>query len=138
MSMAPVLQSGREEALMKDIRKRGRPVFFLMIVLALVVSLPHPTAMAALISTDAAAGSPQGSDAREHVRQFLAREDVRAALVSQGIDPVEADARVDSLTDAEIAQIADRIDALPAGGVLGLVIVVLVIVLLVIVILKLV
>jgi hypothetical protein len=44
---------------------------------------------------------------------------------------------VAGLTDAEIAQIADRIDELPAGGVLGAVILVLVIVLLVVVILKL-
>lgn len=123
---------------MRGIRKRGRPVFFLMLVLAVVISVPHTAAVAALIPTDAATGSPQGKDNREQVRQFLAREDVRAALVAQGIDPAEADARVGGLTDAEVAQIVDRIDELPAGGVLGFVIVVLVIVLLVIIILKLV
>ena len=46
--------------------------------------------------------------------------------------------RVDSLTDAEISTIKDKIVNLPAGGeVLGLVILVLVIVLLVVVIMRL-
>jgi hypothetical protein len=44
---------------------------------------------------------------------------------------VEVEARVASLTDAEIDQFASRLDELPAGGVLGFVILVLVIVLLV-------
>ena len=35
---------------------------------------------------------------------------------AQGIDPLEAMARVDSLTDAEARQIADQIEELPAGG----------------------
>lgn len=118
--------------------KKGKPVFTLMIVLGLLMALPHPAALAALVPTGAALNSPNEAENREKVLQFLAREDVRAALIAQGIDPAEADARVAGLTDAEIAQIADRIDELPAGGVLGAVILVLVIVLLVVVILKLV
>jgi hypothetical protein len=46
----------------------------------------------------------------------LAREDVRNALVSQGIDPVEAKNRFDSLTDEEATRVADQLQALPAGG----------------------
>jgi hypothetical protein len=70
--------------------------------------------------------------------QSLAREDVRAALTAQGLDPEEVQARVASLTDAEIQQIADQLDQLPAGGDgLGVVIAVLLIILLVILILKL-
>jgi hypothetical protein len=66
-----------------------------------------------------------------------AREDVRTALLAQGIDPAEAQARIESLTDSELSQIASQIDKLPAAGDgLGLVIAVLIIVLLVIVILK--
>jgi hypothetical protein len=118
--------------------KKGKPVFILMIALGLLVSLPHPSALAALVPTGDALDPPSGAEGRETVLQFLAREDVRAALIAQGIDPAEADARVAGLSDAEIAQIADRIDELPAGGVLGTVIVVLLIVLLIVVILKLV
>jgi hypothetical protein len=107
-----------------------------MTVLALLISIPHQSAVAALIGTDASMGSAGAMDTRERIRQFLAREDVRAALVAQGVDPAEANARVETLTDAEISQIAGRIDELPAGGILGFVILVLVIVLLVVVIMR--
>jgi hypothetical protein len=41
---------------------------------------------------------------------------VKNALVSQGIDPVEAKNRLDSLTDEEATRVADQLQALPAGG----------------------
>jgi hypothetical protein len=51
---------------------------------------------------------------------------------------MEADERLNSLTNAEVIQLADQIDELPAGGdVLGLLIAVLVIVILVLVIMRL-
>jgi hypothetical protein len=37
-------------------------------------------------------------------------------MTAQGISPAEARARVDSLSDDEIMQIADKMDQLPAGG----------------------
>ena len=121
---------------MIDLRRKGQPVFFLMIALAVLISMPHPTAFAALVDTETAMDSARVSDARARVHQYLVREDVRAGLRAQGIDPLEAEARVASLTDAEVSRIADRMDELPAGGILGFVILVLVIVLLVVVILK--
>jgi hypothetical protein len=48
--------------------------------------------------------------------QALARADVRAALAAQGLDPEEVQARVASLTDTEIRQIAGQLDRLPSGG----------------------
>jgi hypothetical protein len=74
---------------------------------------------------------------RERLNRLLAREDVRCALLAQGIDPAEAQARVDSLTTSELSQLAGHVDKLPAAGDgLGIVIGVLLIVLLVLVILK--
>lgn len=121
---------------MIGLRRKGQPVFILMTVIALLIAIPHPSALAALIPTDAANDSVKGPEARERMLRFMAREDVRSALVAQGIDPNEADARVATLTDSEIAQIDGQIEKLPAGGFLELVIAVLIIVLLVIVILK--
>ena len=37
-------------------------------------------------------------------------------MADMGVDPDLTKARVASLTDQEVAQIADRIDQLPAGG----------------------
>jgi hypothetical protein len=36
--------------------------------------------------------------------------------MAQGINPIEAKARIDSLSDDEVIQIANQIDQLPAGG----------------------
>jgi hypothetical protein len=121
---------------MIGLRRKGRPVFLLMLALALSISLPYQAALATLVDTEEVMDSPKGNDVRARLHQCLAREEVQAALRAQGIDLVEAEARVASLTDAEIAQIAARLDELPAGGVLGFVILVLVIVLLVLVIMK--
>ncbi len=46
----------------------------------------------------------------------MAREDIQAALVSQGIDPQKAKVRIDSLSDAEVNDIVNKLNQLPAGG----------------------
>jgi hypothetical protein len=58
----------------------------------------------------------RAEEARDHVNSILAREDVRAAFIAQGINPLEAKERVDALSNAEIFNLADQIDQLPAGG----------------------
>jgi hypothetical protein len=78
--------------------------------------MPVQSVFAAMIGTKAVLVDEEMQYAREKIRAFLDREDVRTALTAQGIDPLEAKARVDSLSDAEIQQISDRIDQLPAGG----------------------
>jgi hypothetical protein len=63
---------------------------------------------------------------------------VRSALIAQGIDPLEAEERIASLSDSEVIELADQIENLPAGqGAIGLVIGVLIIIVLVLVIMKL-
>jgi len=39
--------------------------------------------------------------------------------MARGIDPIEAQARADSLTDQEAIQFADTMEQLPAGGLIG-------------------
>jgi hypothetical protein len=118
------------------LRRKGRPVHILMLALAVLVAIPYQAALAALVDTEAAVDVASGNSARARLNAYLARGDVQAALRAQGIDPAEAEARVAGLTDAEINQIAGRLDELPAGGVLGFIILVLVVVLLVFLILK--
>jgi hypothetical protein len=58
---------------------------------------------------------------RACVAAFLARDEVRAGLLSQGVDIDAAAQRVNAMTDAEIEQLAGRIDQAPAGGdILGI------------------
>ncbi len=123
---------------MHPIRKKAQPVAILMIILTMLLSVPYQSAVAALVETETMLDMSRGQEARETLKQFMARKDIRSAIVSQGVDPLEADARLNSLTDAEVIQLADQIDQLPAGGdVLSLAIAVLVIVILVLVILRL-
>lgn len=123
---------------MHPIRKKAQPVAILMTILTLLLSIPYQSAVAALVETETMLDMSRSQQARETLKQFMAREDVKSAIIAQGVDPAEADARLNSLTDAEVIQLADQINQLPAGGdVLGLLIAVLVIVILVLVILRL-
>ena len=123
---------------MHPIRKKAQPVAILMIILTMLLSVPYQAAFAALVQTETMLDMSRSQEARETLKQFMARKDVRSAIVAQGVDPLEADARLNSLSDAEVIQLADQIDQLPAGGdFLGLLIAVLVIVILVLVIMRL-
>jgi len=82
----------------------------------LLLSLPHKSAFAGMIGTETVLDATRSQEARDYLNRTLAREDVRASLVAQGIDPLEAKARVESLSDAEAVSLADQIEELPAGG----------------------
>ena len=45
--------------------------------------------------------------------------DVVQALKKVGVDAIAAQARVDAMSDAEVAQISNVVDLLPAGGALS-------------------
>jgi hypothetical protein len=123
---------------MHPIRKKAQPAAILMIILTMLLSVPYQAAFAALVETETMLDMSRGQEARETLKQFTARKDVRSAIVAQGVDPLEADARLNSLSDAEVIQLADQIDQLPAGGdVLGLLVTVLVVVILVLLIMRL-
>ena len=102
---------------MKLIRQRSKSVSVFLITLMILLIMPYQSVLAAMIETDATlGGTVQGQEARSTIKRILAREDAQAVLRAQGIDPLEAMARVDSLTDAEAVRIADQIEELPAGG----------------------
>jgi hypothetical protein len=79
-------------------------------LLVLTIAIDAVPARAAMLSADI------GSE-RQRIAAALERDDVRAQLAARGIGLGEAQARVAALTDAEAADLAAQIDALPAGGV---------------------
>jgi len=101
---------------MKVIRQRLKPVSIVVAIFMLMISGPVQSAFAAMIATETVLESSRGQEARTQIKQLLVREDVRQALIKQGIDPLEAGARIDSLSDAEALAIADKLDQLPAGS----------------------
>lgn len=86
-----------------------RVISAILAVCLLGVGFP---ANAGVISTEAALSTPD----RARVLGVLQRADVRSQLQSLGVKPEDVSARVAAMSDAEIAQVADRLDQLPAGG----------------------
>ena len=104
---------------MKKVRPILRPVSIFLVVLMLTLSLPYQSTLAALIGTEELMGSQKAVEARAYISSVLAREDIQKALMARGIDPIEAQARVGTLTDQEAIEFAGTMEQLPAGGVIG-------------------
>ena len=105
---------------MKIIRKKISVVSLFMVTIMLSIAIPYQPLLAAMVPTEATICQIEAQDARDQLKTLLSRNDVKNALISQGIDPDEAKARVDSLTDAEVIEVAGKIEQLPAGsGVFG-------------------
>ena len=101
---------------MKVVRQNLKPVSIIVALFMLVISGPVQSAFAAMIATETVLETSQGQEARTRIKQILEREDVRQALINQGIDPREAGTRIDSLSDAEAVAVGDKLDQLPAGS----------------------
>ena len=101
---------------MKNIRTLFKPVGLFLAIFMFILSGPYQSAIAAMIETEAVIDADRAQSAREYLNHFLARDDVRNVLISQGIDPQEAKKRIDSLTDQEAQLVADQLEQLPAGG----------------------
>ncbi len=101
---------------MRRIKRVEKMVSGLMALILLLIFAPVPSVLAAMVGTEAVLVNQDTQNARDQLRSFLNRKDVQSQLTARGIDPAEAKARIDSLSDAEVMQIADKIDQLPAGG----------------------
>ncbi len=101
---------------MKAARYRLKPVSLIMIVLMLTISGPFQSAYGAIIGTEDLLDKARGQNARAYLQKLLARQDIQNALRSQGIEPAEAAARIDSLSNAEAVRAADQFEQLKAGG----------------------
>ena len=101
---------------MSSLRHMRKPIASLVIVALSAFSIISAPAHAAMVNTAAILKQNQHNLARERLHIFLNRSEVHKQLKTWGVNPEEAKARIDSLTDQEIAEIAARIDQLPAGG----------------------
>ena len=98
-------------------RLRNRLIQFLMLfLLAGAAAVLMPRAHAGMIATDEAA---QVESERERVKALLERPEVVKQLGDLGVTADESKARVDAMTDAEVLQLAGKIDSLIAGGALS-------------------
>ncbi|MBX3678698.1 PA2779 family protein [Cognatazoarcus halotolerans] len=82
------------------------------------------SASAALVGAEDVARAqveqPASRDAHARLQELLARPDVQAELVRQGVDPALAAERAASLSAEDAQKLAANMDSAPAGGdVLG-------------------
>ncbi len=101
-------------------------MFRRLVASLLIVSLALPfPAHAGMLATHEALD-------RERIANLVDRADVQSQLQAYGVNPAEVKARVAALSDAEVAELAARIEELPAGGVsiLGAVLIVFLVLLL--------
>lgn len=87
-----------------------------LLLAASLLGAPIASAQAAMVGTSQALAAEQGSLDRARLTSLLEREDLQRQLAAMGVDVQQAKDRVASLTEAEVAQINQRIGALPAGG----------------------
>lgn len=87
-----------------------------------------PSANSTMIGTREVVQETQTQQERGLIQDMLIRDEVKAKLLSLGVDPALVQARADALSDAEALTISQNIDYLPAGG--GVVTVLLVVLLL--------
>ena len=96
-------------------RKFCRAVVVAVIAGLFVTSMPMPRAQAALVTSEELATQRSVAADRARINDLMAREDVQRELKTYGITAEEAQARVNSMTDEEVMQVAGRLDQLPAG-----------------------
>ena len=101
---------------MYSLIQKRRAIAILVIVTFSTFCIISAPARARMINTDEIFKQSQYDLSRKSINTFLDRSEVQKYLVAWGVSPEEAKARIDSLTDEEIENIASRIDRLPAGG----------------------
>ena len=101
---------------MNSIQKVRKPTSIFLAVLFLMVPVFNQTVSAAMIGTEAMLAADCTSDTRSCLRDLLYSKEIQRELVFYGIDPDEAKARIESLSDGELATIAPILADHPAGG----------------------
>jgi hypothetical protein len=86
--------------------------YWIVLAFGLTAAMLVPQAHAEMIVTEQA----QAQDERVRVKALLERPELAQELAKRGIAPQDAVARVDAMSDAEVLQLAGRVDAALAGA----------------------
>jgi hypothetical protein len=102
-------------------------IIVLIQILALIVAGTIGTAQAAMIGTADHFADAAREQQLARVDAVLASDAVQEQLIALGVNPEDAMARVAALSAEELQLLAQQIDELPAGGILGVLGVILVV-----------
>jgi len=99
---------------MKTKQRSARTLIFLCALL--LALLPATPVMAGMLDTNTLI-TAAGADAdRAALVQRLGSTELRSALARMGVDPADAEVRVERLTPAQVADLNARLEQLPAGA----------------------
>ena len=101
---------------MNLIRRNAKLASVFLAILMLSIRIPFDSVWATMVGTKTTLDSTRAQQDRDKINKLLLSQDIQDALIAQGIDPVEAKARIDSLSYAEVVRLADQIDKIPAGA----------------------
>jgi hypothetical protein len=102
---------------MKNLVRHLIKPFCLLLIMSFVLFDPSGQAVkAGMIGTETVVQVQTAQEARAQITAYFERQDVEEAMIAGGLDPKEAKARVDSLSEAEVVQLAQAINELPAGA----------------------
>lgn len=95
----------------------------LLQITAFLVASTVGTAQAAIIGTAEHLADQSRSEQLAQISATLASDTVQQHMLEMGVSPADTLTRINALSDAELQQLAQQLDALPAGsgalGVLG-------------------
>ena len=94
-----------------------KPISMVAVIVLLLMSTLNQPVAAAMVGTERLLISDRNQETRTYLQQMISRKEIQEALIAHGIDPQEAQIRIDSLTDRDIELIFNKITDLPAGGV---------------------
>ncbi len=93
-----------------------KPLAVLLVVSLIGLTVGWAPARAAMVGTAQIFKETHKDLNRDRLRGFLDRAEVLAQMEAWDVDSEMAKARIESLTDEEVAEIVERLDQLPAGG----------------------
>ena len=101
---------------MARFQRLSRGIVFPLIVSIMASTVAATTANAKIVGTTTAIEKYNARQARDRLETLIQREDVQKEFTARGVSPDEAKARVDAMSDEQVAEIVNRIDKEPAGG----------------------
>ena len=101
-----------------------RPLALILSILLII--MPMAPLQAAIIGNETIINQAPSALTRDHMQELLGQESARQQMQAWGISPELITARINRLTDAELARINQEADTLKAGGtnVLGVLLII--------------
>lgn len=101
---------------MEFFRRQAKKISAVLLAVFTGMAGIAPSVQAGMIGTQQIIADQVAADQRAELHAMLEREDVREQLTAWGVEPQVAEARIDSMTQEEVARLSSQMDEMPAGG----------------------